>query len=288
MRNATLVSAALFAILSPLAIAQQIEETRHHRIPVAQGIPLKVMTRNGDIEIVRTDSTEMVITAVARAKTKERLALIQFSATSTAADGSNVHVDFPPPEKGQSEACSLRIELPKANGIMATTSNGGITCYGMAGNAEFVTSNGAISVEKQDGPVQATTSNGAVTIKLASAPAKVRTSNGPVTFTLLDSASAPFDLETSNGAVSVILSPAYTGIVDLATSNGRITFPQDASAKKKPENAPGKGWGASSAKFTRGTGTEESRIRTSNGAIDVSVGSTAAEDAPQPPARPTR
>ncbi|MFO0786691.1 MAG: DUF4097 family beta strand repeat-containing protein [Phycisphaerales bacterium] len=269
-----------FTLAGSFAFAgDRVEETRHHRLPAHANLPLSVQTNNGDIEIVRTDTSEIVITAVAHARNKDRLAQIKFSAVCEPGSGTDIHVDLPPPEKDQDDGCSFRVEMPMAVNVTATTSNGGITCYGMSGQGEFTTANGAIAIEAHDGPVRASTSNGPVTAKLANAPTKIRTSNGPVTFTLKDGASAPFDIQTSNAGVHITLPDSFSGIVDAATSNGTLSIPPSAKVST-PSSKPGASKQAGT--FSLGNATDKSTVRTSNGPVEIAVGSTAAENAARP------
>ncbi len=251
----SLVPIAIIALLSSNVLAQNansIRESRTLHVATAAGLPLEVETRNGSIEIVRSDSTEMVVTATVWAKTKEEVDKIKVGAANDPNAGNVVKVTFPQ-ETLTNEGCSLRIEIPRAKNVTATTGNGAITASGMSGIATLQTSNGAVVVRDLNGS------------------AKIVTSNGPVTLELADAASGPVNVESSNGKVEVVVGSGFNGTVDMATTNGRVTYPKSAKPAQPPSQ--GAAWGKDSAVVTLGSGGDSSKIRSSNGEIQIRLAS---------------
>jgi len=247
--------------------AETLKEVREIKVATAPGAALTARTANGSIELVPTDSSELLIKATVSAKSKERLEAVRIVASNDSATGNDVHVDFPPAAKGEEEGCSLVIQVPRATNVKLVASNGGISISGTVGTASLETSNGSVTVKGHDGAATIRSSNGSVMASDISGTAAIRTSNGPVT---LRGALQPFQIETSNGPVQVTIAPAYAGVLSIATSNGRIAFPKDAKVESQSGN---KGYGTAEAKISIGTGGEASSIRTSNAPVDVKSGS---------------
>jgi len=247
--------------------ADSLKEVRELKVATAPGAALSVRTTNGGIEIAPTDSSEMRIKATVTARSKERLDAVHISASNDAAKGNDVHVDFPPPVKGEEEGCSLVIEVPRATNVKLVASNGGLSVNGTAGTAWLETSNGGVTIKGHDGPATVRSTNGPVMMSSVSGKAAIKTSNGPVT---LHGAAQPFQIETSNGPVQVSLAPAFAGVMSMATSNSKIAFPKDAKVESQSGN---KGYGNAEVKISFGSGSESSSIRTSNGPVDVKSGS---------------
>lgn len=122
---------------------------------------------------------------------------------------------------------------------------------------------GGIDVDGVSGPIDVHTVDGGITIKSATS-AHARTVNGSVTASFrspdLDSDS---ELETVNGPVQVTLPAAVNADLVASTLNGEIHvgFPFNGTNDRR------------STHVTLGHGGRELRLRTINGAIEVSRGS---------------
>jgi len=262
---AGLVAGSIVMVASAIG-AETLKDIRELKVATAPGAALTVRTANGGIEIVPTDSSEMRIKATVTAKSKERLDAVHISASNDAAKGNDVHVDFPPAAKGEEEGCSLVIEVPRATNVKLVSSNGGLSINGTAGTAALETTNGGVTIKTHDGSFTVRSTNGPVMASSVTGKAAVKTSNGPVT---LHGLSQPFQVETSNGPVQVTIAPGFGGVLSMATSNSKVSFPKDAKVESQSGN---KGYGNAEAKISIGAGGESSSIRTSNGPVDVKIG----------------
>lgn len=258
--------AALVVSVSCVLGVETFKETREVKVATPPGVPLTVSTANGGIEVVHTDSSEMLVKATVSAKSKERLDAIRIVAANNPASGNDVRVEFPAAAKGDQEGCSLVIEVPRATSVNLKTTNGRISMSGTAGSAKLESSNGGVVIKGHDGEADISTSNGPVTVSAVSGALTVATRNAPVT---LERVGAPFRVATSNGPVEVRLSSGFTGVITLATSNGRIDFPADAKVESQSGN---KGLGNAETKISIGSGSDTSSVRTSNGPIQVKIG----------------
>jgi DUF4097 and DUF4098 domain-containing protein YvlB len=112
--------------------------------------------------------------------------------------------------------------------------------------------NGRVVVTNVTAPLVAATSNGTITIAGAGPVVDARTSNGSIDATIatLSGGTPSITLRTSNGRIGLHVPRGFTTHVDASTSNGRITNPLNG----------GGGPGSASA-------------RTSNGSIEITVGS---------------
>lgn len=242
------------------------KETRTLKVTASAGQPLTVSTRNGGVTVVQGNTDQVVVTAELYAKTKEELATIEIEAANDSDKGSNVHVKFPDPKRVNNMGCSLRIEMPRANGVNIEASNGPIILSEMAGKAVLETSNGPVTISKHDGSVVIQTSNGPVEASDVTGSVVIETSNGPVELNLHESAAEKFVIETSNAPVEVVVPRTFNGVLGAETTNGGISFPSDAEMNKKPSK---RGYGDVSGQATFGKGGPVCRIETSNGPVNI-------------------
>ncbi|HEX8877876.1 MAG TPA: DUF4097 family beta strand repeat-containing protein [Phycisphaerales bacterium] len=242
------------------------KETRTMKITASAGQPLTVSTRNGAVAVTRGNTDQMIITAEVFAKTKEDLAKIEISMASDSDKGSSVEVEFPDPNRVSDMGCSLKIELPRANGVMIETTNGPIQVSEMAGKAVLETTNGPVMISDQDGEVIVETMNAPVQAKDVKGTVTIKTSNGPVELSLHKDVSESFEIESSNAPVEVWMPRSFEGVLSAQTSNGNISFPADAGLTKKPAN---RGYGTASGQATFGKGGAASSIETSNGPVTI-------------------
>lgn len=252
--------------------------SRTTQIAHVAGMPVKVATDNGSVEILRGQAADVEITAHIKAQTQERLDATTVVVVREASGRLNISVDWPESHRKGNEGCSFEIKIPDAVGVTIETSNGHIKLEGLGGLADLETSNGAIEVTRHDGEVRAHTSNGRVEVNDITGKANVRTSNGSVTLNqiagsaeanssngaidirLSPTSPGPVFADSSNGSVKVEVGPAFNGVIDMRTSNGGITV----------DGAQATG-GKGNKKATVGSGGGDSTLSTSNGRIHVVV-----------------
>lgn len=123
----------------------------------------------------------------------------------------------------------LRIEVPKASSIEASTVNDGdLVVRGLSGEISLSNTNGEIRIADVTGPVSASTVNGAITVSFGATMAKAAmafsTLNGDVDLTLPGNAAVDILLRSDNGEIysdfDVALAPR-TSRVEEDRSEGR-------------------------------------------------------------------
>jgi DUF4097 and DUF4098 domain-containing protein YvlB len=206
---------------------------------------LRVETRNGSIEVLRAERTDLRVSAEIFCTTAERLAAttLRLTAPSSASEPLLVDIDWANGQRQNNERANIRVEVPGGLGVTSAvlkTSNGAILTNGLSGPLSAQTRNGRITVTAHDGSVEAVTSNGRVEatgvrggVKLSTSNGAIITndvygtvnassSNGSVSVSLSDSSPGPVDISTSNGAINLVVGAAFSGRIKAATSNGGI------------------------------------------------------------------
>jgi len=268
---------ALFMLIAPLAagtlgcvsiggcdyMQANFVETRAQAVPLAEASPLKVVTRNGSVKVVKSGDAELKVSATIRATTAERLAAFIID-VSRDADGMLLIQPVPPGgEWKNGEGASFEVTLPGTTKVHIVTGNGSITTSNLAGEATLKTSNGAITMENHSGNVLANTSNGAIKATHLDGLITADTSNGRIEIDLADGVKGPVTLDTSNGSISLSVGVSFGGRVNIDTSNGSITI-------KAPGNSTIK-QGKSDAVVDLPTPGETSVLDTSNGRVTFTV-----------------
>lgn len=258
-----------------------VKETRRFEIAHQPATPMYVRTENGSIEVdAAPQSASVVVTAIVRAKTEERLANTKVIAERDAEGAVRVSVAWPDDKRLSNEGCSFEIVTPDARGVDLDTSNGSVRIAGLSGGANLVSSNGKITIASHQGDVTARTSNGNIDAERISGSLNGRTSNGgigardiggavdldtsngSVDVRLADSSSGPVRVDSSNGGVDVECGKGFSGSVVMSTSNASTRF-RDGSGRVIR--------GKDRLEASVGAGGPRSTISTSNGSIEVRV-----------------
>lgn len=262
-----LVPAALVSVHALAEGSRQSEkEIRTIKASASAGQPLTVSTRNGGVTVVRSDTDQIVVTAELHAKTKDDLAKIEVHASNLPDKGSAVHVKFPDSSRVSNMGCSLKIEVPRVNGLNIESTNGPIDISDMAGRAVLETTSGPVTITKHDGAVVIETNNAPVQVTDVAGAVAVETTNGPVDLKLHETATEKFVIATSNAPVDVSMPKTFNGVLAAGTSNGSISFPTDADLNKKPSS---RGHGEATGQATFGKGGPVCTIETSNGSVQI-------------------
>jgi hypothetical protein len=265
------------------ATSSTVSDTRTIEVAHVSGTPVDVRTANGAVKVEAKAVDKVRVVATVRAQTQERLDATQVKVERLADNTLSVSVAWPDDRRRASEGVSFDIAVPDAAGVKVKTSNGSISIAGLTGEAvlessngrvgvdghagavKIDTSNGAVNVKDVSGPVWAESSNGGVELVRVGTPVKVDTNNGSVRVTLRDEATGPVKIDSSNGPVTLAVGPSFTGELGMDTSNGSVKVEDLAAASIVS-------MGKSSGRIRVGgvgSGGEESRIDTSNGAITV-------------------
>lgn len=245
-------------------------------------VVLDVETRNGAIEVERSEGKSVEVAAHFRTLNEDRAAGVGLELSHDAKTGVlRVRAVWPGGKPmnahGGSEGVSFTVKVPRADGVRLSTSNGAITTHELAGEARLHTENGAVTVDRHDGPVSAHTSNGRIEARGVRGPVdletsngrieiadaggavKARTSNGTIRAELGDGSPGPVDLRTSNGRVELAVGAAFVGSIEYGLDLGSIElrgFPEGSVERRGPR-----------AGTVRAGDGPESTIRTSLGSI---------------------
>jgi DUF4097 and DUF4098 domain-containing protein YvlB len=205
--------------------------------------------QNGGISIKGANRADILVRAMvqargdtdAEAKTTGAQVIVHTSAGTVQADG--------PAQKNWS--VSYEIFVPQKTNLSLKANNGGLAVAGVESSIEFHSVNGGISLKNVGGNVHGDTVNGGVSVTLADARW-----NGQ-----------GLDVSTQNGGVSLKVPDQFSAILDVATVNGGMNVKLPNAQVKRAEHT---------MNVTLGSGGPLLRIRTQNGGVSVSGGSTPA------------
>lgn len=233
-------------------------------VPPSAGIG--TFTENGAVRLAETERADVLVRAHIRATTQERADAVVISGEVVGEEWLEIHALWPD-SRTSSEGVSFSIDGPGGRPVRVRTSNGQIGLTGFADGADLRTSNGAITVKGHSGRLDAETSNGAVTVLEACDAVAAETSNGSVRIELADEGAGPVRVGTSNGGVTLVVGPAFAGQIEGETSNGSVTVGggvESAGVRLLRD-------GRASKRVQIREGESVSTIRTSNGAIRITV-----------------
>lgn len=197
--------------------------TRHenHTLPLKAGATLKVITRNGAIEVQGWDREEVSLTADIQDSKSRPIRLEVHSGVGRL----EIEAVFPESRGwywfGTSPACSFTLKVPRRLVAEYRTSNARIDARGLQGTLTFTTSNGRVVLEDLAGTVEAKTSNGALRIRNLDGDLRASSSNGSAE---VERISGRVDVSTSNGAVRARDLDGHGKGIRLITSNGSVTL----------------------------------------------------------------
>ncbi|MFG0274835.1 MAG: DUF4097 family beta strand repeat-containing protein [Phycisphaerales bacterium] len=226
-----------------------ITETRTHSLEHLPGADLDIETRDGSIEVRRSNGSAVEIEARIRTDNESRLEAIEVSA-ERASDGTlRVRPVWPDGVRKRWESCAFIVHLPDAGALRLRTEDGAIRVFGVGTSIDARTEDGAIEMIDVAGPVDAETEDGAITLRQA----------GP---------GAPIRLVTEDGGVRAELDPGFRGSLDAVTDDGAISA---TSLDTVDAGARFQGYEPRRLRVQFGEGGPSSTIRTDDGAITITV-----------------
>lgn len=199
--------------------------------PMQPGSRLVVDNRNGSVEVMGWERSEIEVTGTRYASTEEALRDIRIQVEPGAGE---VRVRSVLPRRGDSgwgmgNSGGVRyvIRVPQRAVLdEVVTSNGAIRAENLQGTARLRTSNGRVEVLRLQGDLDVTTSNGSVEARELTGSATVRTSNGAIS---LEDVRGRLEATTSNGSIRARLSdPVADQPVRLTSSNGAVDLTMEA------------------------------------------------------------
>lgn len=227
---------------------ESVSELREVTIPAGGTITVDGQ-QNGGISIKGEDRSDILVRACVQAwsenseNAKSKLAGIKINTAGTIkAEGAD-----------DKWSVSFELRVPRSSNVNLTANNGGISIYGIDGNAEFETQNGGVSLGDVAGNFKGRTTNGGVVVKLSGNSWK----------------GSGLDVTTTNGGVSLHLPENYAANIVTGTVNGG--FSTDFAALKQPRDDDDK-WGPRPVKINTSLngGGAPIRVVTENGGVRIS------------------
>jgi DUF4097 and DUF4098 domain-containing protein YvlB len=185
-------------------LGDPVEETRERYFEVPDGVPVRVTTASGDIDVETYGGQEVSVDATVMAPSEERLE----SVTVEESDVEGVlAVDAKVRGDSSRVSVDLDVRVPEGTAMaLVQSGNGDVTVRDVAGVEAAETLNGDVVV-RDAGPVQsASTENGDVSADLPAplpGDVAVRTKNGDASAALSPAADASLRATTENGDVEV-------------------------------------------------------------------------------------
>lgn len=258
MKTLAILTLALSAATAP-ALAQ--EPAWNWKGTVASGKQIEIKGVNGAIRASAASGSEVVVTAVKKAKKSDPASVKIEVVTSPSgvticavypSDGNRPNTCAPGDEghnnvRDNDVTVDFTVQVPAGVNFAGNTVNGSVSTDRLGGNAEVSTVNGDVRVVAA-GVVRASTVNGSVDVSMGRADW-----NGTV------------DLSTVNGSIRATFPPTFNAVVEGSTVNGSIEseFPLTVSGK----------FGPRSVKGTIGSGGRTLELSTVNGSITIAKGS---------------
>lgn len=243
----TMVSAGC-VLVSPKSV------TRTESLIVPSPYHLAVDTFNGSVDVTRTDSGAVGVTATIRQPDDVTYGVVL--------DGDTLRITATAKRTNisPSPGVSLVITAPPDAVLDLKTSNGHVSVMGVGTSGSVESSNGLIHLEDLQGQFTLHSSNGALALINVTGAFDASTSNGKIDFDGTFAPDSSSQLDTSNGQISITLGNNPSVQLKADTSNGRISVSQTLSNASVSTNH---------VEGTIGTGSATLTLRTSSGDIDI-------------------
>lgn len=217
-------------------------EVRDLSLPAPQVLEIRQVS-NGSVSVAGGTRSDVRLRARVSASAPtldEARQLVSAVTISTA--GGRIDASGPRTDRGRSWGVSYRAEVPTAQDVDLSTSNGSIALTDLDSRVRASTSNGSLHLSGTTGDVDVQTSNGSLTIQLSGttwtgAGLRATTSNGSVRLDVPENYNARLRAGTSNGSIAVDFPLPVQGrlsgdietdlgkggpVLDIRSSNGSI------------------------------------------------------------------
>ena len=226
-----------------IATSRDVEETVEEHYDVEGVSAVTASAVDGDVTVTGEEREDIAVTGVKAAASEGDLESVRLEASHEDDTLSlDVDVDGGFLRFGPDPKMDLEVAVPADLRV-----------------SRVETTNGDLEVAEVGGETTADTTNGEVTIDAVDGPLTVETTNGEV------SAGGVGDdatVETTNGAVDLSLSPDLEATLSVSTTNGEITVEGFDDETIRTD---------SDLEATRGDGTHDLEVSTTNGDVDVRV-----------------
>ncbi|MGH9385239.1 MAG: DUF4097 family beta strand repeat-containing protein [Vicinamibacterales bacterium] len=291
--------AATFAAACEVNLNSEGLTTRETRNFKITGQPEVVLdTFDGSIEIHSWDRDEVEVEIEKRAMEQSVIDAIKVHAEQR---GNRVEVRVTGPARefhmtigrNMSPSARLRVALPRASRIQASSSDGTIRVADVDGTITLRTADGSVAATRVSGEISIHTDDGSIRVERAAGKLDLETGDGsivldakPSTLRLktgdgtiraqIDSDSemaADWDLSTEDGSVILTLPSSFNGELDAETRDGtvRATHPllRGADLDRGGDDRDDRRERRRSLRTRMGEGGKSLRVRTGDGSIRI-------------------
>lgn len=290
---ATVASACEVNLNSEGLIAR---ETRSFKLT---GQPEVILdTFDGAIEIHSWDRDEVEVEIEKRAMDQQLIDQIKVSAEQR---GNRVEVRVTGPAhefhmtigRSMSPSARLRVALPRASRVQASSSDGSIRIADIDGTINLRTADGSVAATRVSGDISVRTEDGAIRLERAAGKLDLETGDGSIVVeakpTVLrvktgdgtiraqidadSEMAADWDLSTEDGSVILTLPSSFNGELDAETRDGtvRATHPllRSADRERSRDDDDEDRQRRRSLRARMGEGGKSLRVRTGDGSIRI-------------------
>jgi DUF4097 and DUF4098 domain-containing protein YvlB len=298
-RICAVVAAAAIATACEVNLNSEGLSTRETRNFKLTGQPDVVLdTFDGAIEIHSWDRDEVEVEIEKRAMEQSLIDEIKVHAEQK---GNRVEVRVTGPAhefrmtigRNMSPSARLRVALPRASRVQATSSDGSIRIADVEGSIILRTADGSVAATRVSGDISVRTDDGTIRLERAAGKLDLETGDGSIVVeakpTVLrlktgdgsiraqidaDSAMADdWDLSTEDGSVVLTLPSMFDGELDAETRDGtvRATHPllRDADRERSGDDRDERRERRRSLRARMGEGGKALRVRTGDGSIRI-------------------
>jgi len=263
-------------------------EREERRFPVDGKPDVKLLTRDGAVEVRSWDRPEVLVVIEKHAVTKEAATAMSVDSRQ---DGRHVSVEVKMAREdrlsslfwGGTGSAKLIVSVPAAADIQATTGDGAIDLDGIDGTISLQSGDGSISARNASGAlaarsgdgsirldaikgaVDANTGDGSIVVNGALTGVRARSGDGSIAVHAQagSTTGTDWDISSGDGSVTVEIPESFGAELEVRTGDGRVRFDGVSLSNVAGEIAP------NHANGRLGAGGRAMRVRTGDGSILV-------------------
>lgn len=249
---------------------------------------VKLMTRDGAIEIRSWDRPEVLVVIERRAFSKEAAAAMTVSSSQ---DGNHVTVDASTPRGdglsglfwGGLGSAKLIVSVPATSDVQATTGDGSVELDGVNGTISLRSGDGSINARNAGGTLAARSGDGSITLNGIKGVVDANTGDGSIAVTGVltglrarsgdgsvavhaqagSTTEADWDLSSGDGSITIDVPENFGAELEARTGDGRVHLDGVTLSNVSGEIARNR------ANGRLGAGGHAMRVRTGDGSISI-------------------
>jgi len=260
-------------------------EREERRFPVDGKPDVKLMTRDGAIEVRSWDRSEVLVVIEKHTFSKQAVAAIRVESDQ---NGSQVSVDVKIAREtlsglfwGNTGSAKLIVSVPASSDIQATTGDGAIDLDGIGGTISLRSGDGSISARNASGTLAARSGDGSIRLDAVKGAVDVNTGDGSIVVNGAltgvrarsgdgsiavhaqagSTTDTDWDISSGDGSVTVEVPESFGAELEARTGDGRVHFEGVTLSNVAGEIAP------NHANGRLGAGGHAMRVRTGDGSI---------------------